>query len=339
MIDAYVLLLTPILLLGIVALLGLLGCDAVLGLEDTRAALPAPAVQPLFGSPAGGEKCTVTGSGLESGATVSFGGAAAAPDFTNFISSSEIDITQTPRHSPGVVDVVVINPGGAFGTLSKGYVYSVTENDTAVASSTGNTALQLNPVEGQLVVVTALWSGAGTLSFTASPATTFTLVKQDDLTQNIHIAIYVANQLTGPVSIRGIISGALPPTFSLIATGYDFSDPNQAFTPDQFASLQGAGTMVSLPLQISDLAPGDLIYAVALSRNSSGVLTGGVTALSNSNLTVSTRSMAPIPAYFLVDDQVLLPGDISPTFNVTATASSPAANWYMFAMRIRVATS
>ena len=338
MIDAYVLLLTPILLFGIVALLGLLGCDQVLGLHDSIQALPTPAVQPVFGSPAGGAKCTVTGSDFVSGATVSFGGAAAAPDFTDFVSSSEIDITQTPRHSPGVVDVVVTNPNGATGTLSNGYVYSVTENDTAVASLTGVSTLQLNPVEGQLVVVAALWSGVGTISFVTDPATTFTLVKQDVLApQNINIAIYVANQLTGPVSIRGNITGGAPPRFSVIATGYDSADPNQAFTPDQFNSAQGAGMMLSLPLQISDLAPGDLIYAVALSRDSSGALSGGVTAPTNPNLTVSTRSTTPILPYFLVDDQVLLPGDISPSFNVTATSST--SNWYIFAMRIRVATS
>lgn len=139
------------------------------------------------------------------------------------------------------------------------------------------------------------WSGAGTLSFTVNPPTTFNLIAQTDLpaATAVHIAIYFANNLSNPIAIRGDLAGGSGPSFSLVATGYKFANANQAFTPDQFNSMQGTGASLVLPLAISDLVPGDLIYAVAVSRNTAGALSGGFSAPADPNVQVRTSAPAP----------------------------------------------
>lgn len=337
MIDWFVLL-TPILLLGVIALLGFLGCDQVFGLDPTTLGATINSVKPPFGSPAGGIKVTIDGSGFGTSATVTFGGTATPQSLDDSTSDTEV-VRDAPQHSPGVVDVVVTSSDGATGTASGAFTYSVTHKGAdAPGSGNGVTVLQLAPVQGQLIVVTALWNGAGTLSFTTNPPTTFTLVNQSNLAapQNIHVAVYFANNIPGPVAIKGSVTGGIPSTFSLLASGYDFVDPTLALTPDQFNSAEGSGASLTVPLQITDLSPGDLIYAVGVSRDGSGALAGGLTAPINPDGTVTTRSAVPIPAYFLVYDQVLIPDEIgTPPLNVSATGTL-TASWYMFAMRVKV---
>ena len=343
MIDTFVLL-SPILLLCIVALVGLLGCNQVYGLHGTHESFPIASVDPSWGSPAGGTAVTITTSGANSGATVAFGGAAVDPEFVH-ITNSSITVDQTPRHSPGAVDVVVTNTDESRGTLSSGFTYGVAETGTALNYATGVANLQLAPVEGQLVVVVALWSGAGALTLNSNPATTFTLIKQADLGPNnppnqpVHVAVYFANNLSGAVAVSSNLTGGGSPRIAMVATAYDFVATNLALTPDQFSSLQGSGTSLALPLSISDLAAGDLIYATAVSLNSAGQVAGGVTAPAG-NDTIIARTQTPIPAYLLVEDHVVLPPDLSASpFSITATATDPTGSWFIFGMRVRVGAS
>jgi hypothetical protein len=63
---------------------------------------------------------TLTGQNFASGATVTFGGAAA----TSVVVVSATQITaKTPPHKPGSVNIVVTNPDGQRGTLSSGFTY------------------------------------------------------------------------------------------------------------------------------------------------------------------------------------------------------------------------
>jgi phosphatidylinositol-3-phosphatase len=85
---------------------------------------PAPtvsAISPTTGPTAGGTSITVSGTGFQSGATVSLGGTLA----TNVVvvNSNSITATTAPR-SAGVVDVVVTNPNDQAGTLVQGFSYA-----------------------------------------------------------------------------------------------------------------------------------------------------------------------------------------------------------------------
>ena len=78
-------------------------------------------VTPNSGPTAGGTSVTISGSGLQPGAGVVMGGAAA----TNVSVTSATQITATtPAHAAGAVNVVVTNPDGQAGTLTNGFTYT-----------------------------------------------------------------------------------------------------------------------------------------------------------------------------------------------------------------------
>jgi hypothetical protein len=77
-------------------------------------------VSPNSGPSGGGTRVTLTGMSFVSGATVTFGGAAA----TSVVVASATQISAvTPPHRSGGVNVVVTNPGGQTGTLAGGFTY------------------------------------------------------------------------------------------------------------------------------------------------------------------------------------------------------------------------
>ncbi len=84
---------------------------------------PAPtvtSVSPGFGLIAGGTFVTITGTNFVSGATATFGGAAATG--VTFVNATTLTAT-TPAHSAGNVNVVVTNPDAQNATLAAGYDY------------------------------------------------------------------------------------------------------------------------------------------------------------------------------------------------------------------------
>jgi hypothetical protein len=101
---------------------------------------PAPkvsGVSPASGTTAGGSAATLTGQNFASGATVTFGGAAA----TSVVVVSATQITaKTPPHAQGSVNVTVTNPGGQSGTLVGGFTFvALAPVVTSVSPNTGTT--------------------------------------------------------------------------------------------------------------------------------------------------------------------------------------------------------
>jgi len=83
-------------------------------------------VAPTAGTIAGGSSVTINGSGFVSGASVTFGGAAA----TNVVVVSSIKITaRTPAHALGAVNVTVTNTDTSTKTLLSGYTYQAQQFD------------------------------------------------------------------------------------------------------------------------------------------------------------------------------------------------------------------
>jgi IPT/TIG domain len=77
------------------------------------------AISPNIGSTAGGTSVTITGTDFHPAATVTMGGAESKP----FVYQGSIYLT-APAHGPGVVDVVVTNPGTEPHTLPGAYTYA-----------------------------------------------------------------------------------------------------------------------------------------------------------------------------------------------------------------------
>jgi len=93
-------------------------------------------VSPAGGSIAGGSAVTINGTGFLSGASVTFGGAAA----TNIVVVSSIKITaKTPAHALGAVNVTATNLDATTWTLTNGYLYKAQQfdpnNDGTLTSS------------------------------------------------------------------------------------------------------------------------------------------------------------------------------------------------------------
>jgi IPT/TIG domain-containing protein len=95
-------------------------------------------VSPATGTTLGGEPVSLTGTGFEAGATVTFGGVPATVDA---VTATAISVT-TPVHPAGVVEVVVVNPGGQAATLAASFTFVAPEPLvlTSVLPASGSTA-------------------------------------------------------------------------------------------------------------------------------------------------------------------------------------------------------
>ncbi|MEO8056440.1 MAG: PQQ-binding-like beta-propeller repeat protein, partial [Acidobacteriota bacterium] len=91
-------------------------------------------INPNTGPSIGGTPVTITGSGFQAGATVTFGG---NPATVTSVTPSQI-LATTPPHAPGPVDVVIINPNLEQGRLLGGFTYTScgATAPTAVVSGT-----------------------------------------------------------------------------------------------------------------------------------------------------------------------------------------------------------
>jgi len=83
------------------------------------------AIAPQVSSTRGGAWATITGVDFQPGARVRVGDGA-VPSWT--YDSTKISIWETAPHAAGVVDVIVINPGGLEDTLTGGYAYQAPES-------------------------------------------------------------------------------------------------------------------------------------------------------------------------------------------------------------------
>ncbi|MGE5057516.1 MAG: beta strand repeat-containing protein [Acidobacteriota bacterium] len=159
-------------------------------------------VSPNSGTTAGGTAVTIIGTNFVSGATVTFGVAAA----TNVAVVNGTTITATtPPGSAGAVTVTVTNPGSQAGSLANGYTYVVVPTVTSVSpnngAATGGTAVTITG--------TNFASGA-TVSFGGNPATGVTVVNNTTITATTPAG---SGTVTVTVTVNGQ-SGSLPNGFA-----------------------------------------------------------------------------------------------------------------------------
>jgi len=340
MIDPFIFL-APILLLVVVALLGFAGCKFHPG-----AVAESITITPASGSVAGGTSISITGTNTSfaAPATVNFG---TLPNTINATATNVIVLSQTmltantpPSPSPGDVEVWVTYSvsGGTDTTPSASYTYFKAPVILAAESALdiqGGKSVQVNlNFTGQkLVVVTLLWGGT-TLAANPvnAPGVTFTQLHTTS-GQGLNpqqVAVYHANNVTGPITITASLSGNSSVDFIVAASAYD-----NATTPDTSSILQTTLPFVASPavsFPVTNLAAGDLIYAVVVGRNNASSLTGN---LAPAGLGLVSEG-ANIPG-FLVEDYSLQAADISsatPIALSAADSSGTATRWYTFAIRI-----
>jgi hypothetical protein len=163
--------------------------DIILGSATAKATctgsvpsgLTISGVSPTQGPTTGGTTATITGSGFQTGATVTFGGVAATN--VTVVAGNGIITAVTPAHAAGPVDVVVTNPSGTpiSATLTGGFTYLAAPTVVTVSACIAN-GVAILTVNGTGFLPSTLLSINGTGL------------------QNTAIVVNNANQLTATVA-------------------------------------------------------------------------------------------------------------------------------------------
>jgi len=338
------LLLTPLFVLGVVALLGFAGCSfqpRVVGLNS---------ISPNTGPVTGGTSVTITGvegDEFASNATVTFDGAVVP----GTVQSQTVITAVTPPHAAGEVTVTV-DCTDAQGlplnvSLANGFTFTALPvidvapllppalARTPMGTTTLTATLNAFPGGQKLVVVTVAW-GAGngaTLSPPTAPGVTFSQAGTTDALNQIQVATFYAfADLTGGLQVTATLSAASSTDFNLVVSAYD----NVALgsNPAPQPSVQGTGITPgpSLIFPMTGRTAGDMIYAIVIARGAGGAFKGSLSA------GAGFTAEAGQGDYLLLEVDVLKQADIDGLqVNVTATDAQGTATsrWYVFAMAVQ----
>jgi hypothetical protein len=343
MVDSF-LLWTPILLVGVVALLGFVGC-----LTKPSPPVGLITISPASSPTAGGTAVVITGPNEDFGsnATVKFGSPPNDADVPGTIMSSTVMTAVTPAHAAGQVgvevDYTLPHGDGTKAILAKDSYF--TYYDAVVllpppvlsrkTTGTVNTATLAPSAGTKLVVATVQWGAGGgaVLSSVSAPGVTFSQAGTTDILNPQQVATFYAfADLTAGLIVTATLSAATNTDFNLLLAAYDNADPTSI--PALPTSKQGVGTnpAPTVTLQTTGLAPGDLIYAAAIARNAATVLNGSWSQGAGFTVEAGQNS------YFLLEDYVLQQSDIDAgQISAAATDANGTATsrWYVFAMAIK----
>jgi len=163
---------------------------------------------PNHGLASGGTAVTLTGTGFQNGATVSFGGTAAAS--VTFNNSTQLSVV-TPAHAAGTVNVVVTNPDTGTVTGTNAFTFDPLPTITALSPNNGTTA------GGTSVTINgANFQSGATVTWGGSPvAAAFVDSTRLTLTTPAHatgaVSVSVTNPDTGAVTKTNAFFYAPPP--------------------------------------------------------------------------------------------------------------------------------
>jgi hypothetical protein len=149
------------------------GNSAPVDFEYLPVAADAASLTPTEGTELGGTPVTITGSGFLRATGVEFDGVAGT-DFT-VVNGTTITVT-SPAHSPGDVEVVVLDPAGDSGPLAYEFL--------AIASVATALDPTFGPVEGgtAVTVTGSGFTGATGVDFDGTPGTAFVVVDDGTIT-------------------------------------------------------------------------------------------------------------------------------------------------------------
>jgi hypothetical protein len=338
MIDSFVLL-APILLLGIIALLGFVGC-----LSKPDPPVAQLAIAPNSGPTTGGTQVVITspGAAFAGSPTVTFG---SSPDPTvNATQVTVIDtntmMAVTPAYPIAKPVNVTARYTGSSGTDFSGtlpqnsfftYFSPVSHVQTALGSAGGGTSIQSPPLAlqgGELLLVTLQWGGTGTPAL--SGATVQSLPGGAYPWSGMKVQVFSGmNTVSGQVVVKATLSSASPVAWRLCVSAYDGADSvNPTYSP--VASPDGnTGKALQTPAPIAANA-GDLIYSVAFAADAGGAFPGTANALTpGTGFTAESGIGNPL----VQDQQVVTAAGISATATNTTANTNP--RWWIFAVGVK----
>ncbi len=277
-------------------------------------------VAPSSGTAAGGTVVTITGANFAAGATVSFGGTAAAS--VTVVSSTSITAT-APAHAAGAVTVTVTNTNGQSGSLSNAYAYTAVVTGS-IAQVQVNAATPQNPTAsvavnypvaqtaGDLNVVAVGWNDTTSTvsSVTDTRGNTYALAIGPNTGTGLRQSIYYA---------KNIAAGANTVTVTF----------SQAAAVPDIRVLEYSGLDAVTPLDATAGAAGN--SAAASSGNATTtkanelIFGAGMTARHfNSAGTGFTSRIITTPDGDIAEDQI-----VGSTGSYSATAPLASGNWVM----------
>lgn len=311
-------------------------------------------VSPNVGPVAGGTVVTITGTGFTGATAVLFGQTAA----TSFTVNSDTQITATaPAGSAGGAPILVFTPiGSSLNSIPVSYVYETAPVVQSVSPFTGSTA------GGTRVTINGSgFLGATAVNFGSTPATSFTVLANDEIfaippahspgTVQITVTTPGGTSATSaganylyvtPLAVTGV-SPASGPTAggnTVTITGTDFTDvsivnfgsvPATNFTVDsdtQITATAPAGTAGTVNVLVFNGTSTSAASAADQYTYQAATCTTTITGTSAKQLTVASGLTCLVNA--TQNGQVTVePGAAlsvtNSTVNGTVTANSPAA--------------
>lgn len=282
MMDAFVLL-TPILLLGVVALLAFVGCDRLLGLSEVDppiVTIEANQVTPASGPTVGGTPVKILGSGFSFVDQVTFGGVSA-----NFVvtSNSEIDAT-TPPNPSGTVNVVLTDTAESVSNSSPLLFTYVAVNFVQTASSAQPTSPPIsvvlnNTTAGNLLIAAVSYGGppAGSVTVSDNLGNSFTLAGSGPWFRQSRI-FYLPNIPGGTVTIKATGAGGATGPCSMCVSEYSGADQTLAavygFSTSASPSAGTPGVETMQNVAVSPAQPGDIVYVVLFAAQATSLVAG-----------------------------------------------------------------
>jgi hypothetical protein len=262
-------------------------------------------VTPASGSTLGGTAVTIAGTNFAAGATVSFGGTAAA----NVVVVDNTSITATtPAHAAGAVAVTVTNLDTQSGTRANGFTYVSTAPTIAALSptsglTTGGTAVTItgtNFVAG----ATVTFGGTAGANVVVVSATSITV------TTPAHAAGAVAVTVTNPDSQS-----------ATLANGFVYGTATTPISFVQVASATPQSTLASVTVAYPSVqTAGDLNVVVVGINNA----TSTVQSVQDSAGNVYTRAIGPTLGTALQQSIYYAPNVVGGSNSVTVTFTAPA---------------
>ncbi len=279
-------------------------------------------VSPNSGATTGGTAVTITGTKFATGATVTFGTAAA----TNVVVASSTSITATtPAGSAGAVTVTVTNTGAQSGSLANGFSYVVATAITYVQSAdadpqTPQTSVPVTfsaaQVAGDLNVVVVGWndSTATVSAVTDKSGNTYTRAVGPTILTGVESqSIYYAKNIVAAAAGTNIVTvtfstAAVYPDIRILE--YSGADPNN---PVDVTAASSGNSATSSSGAVTTTNATDLIFGANLVQTvTSGPGTG------------FTKRILSSPDADIAEDEM-----VTTTGSYSATAPLSSGQWIM----------
>jgi len=283
-IDAFVLL-TPILLLAVVALLGFVGCNQVFGINPVILEIETSNIVPSFGPGVGGTQVQIFGSNLSHADGLTFGGIPAQS--LSSINDREFDGV-TPSSPPGTVVVSVTSsnpPDGndiTFAPLYFTYVAISFVQAQSTEQPGNNPPVSVtvnNTTAGNLLVAAVSYGGPATGSVTVSDnlGNAFTLAGNAPWVRQSRI-FYLPNIPGGNVTITATGAGGAAAPCTMCVSEYSGADPSAAavygFSTKASPSTGTPGIETMQGVAVTPAQSGDIVYAVVFAARSTSLMGG-----------------------------------------------------------------